>query len=134
HLHYIQQILRATKAFSSRPWGMHERMTRAHIRGRLAESRGYHMHRGSNLIALLYDWLTSNDLSNLLRLDDIALRGFIAGLMDSDGSISVRHSKRNSNAYKTVDIEFLFSSRPRANQRFLLALRRFDIFARIREA
>ncbi|HLB69188.1 MAG TPA: LAGLIDADG family homing endonuclease [Thermoplasmata archaeon] len=134
HLRYIQQILRASKAVSSRPWGMHERMTRTHIRGRLAESRAYHMHRGSNLIAFLYDWLTSNDLSNLLRLDDDALSGFIAGLMDSDGSISVRRSKRNSKAYENVDIEFLFSSSPLANQRFLLALRRFDIFARIREA
>ncbi len=134
HLRFIQHLLWATKAVSPRPWGMHERTTRSRIRGRLAESRGYHLHRGSNLIAFLYEWVTSDDLTNLLRLDDDALRGFVAGLMDSDGSISIKRSKKGRREYKSVDIEFLFSPSPRANRHFLLALRRFDVFARIREA
>ncbi len=132
NLRQIQQVLRATKAVTNRPWGMHERVTRSRIRGRVAQSRGYHMHRGSNLMAFLKEWITADGFANLLRLDDEALRGYIAGAMDSDGCISVRTSSRGGRSYQNTDIEFLLSSDRKCTQHFILALRRFDIFARLR--
>ncbi|HEY5605958.1 MAG TPA: LAGLIDADG family homing endonuclease, partial [Thermoplasmata archaeon] len=133
HLKYISRILTASKKVSARRWGMHARETEATIRGGIATSSGYHMHRGSNLLAYLYDWLTANDLANLLRLDDEALRGFLAGLMDSDGCVSLKKSAKASHEYQSLDISLMFSSSRRANLRVMLALRRFDIFARLRQ-
>ena len=132
NLRQIRRLLEATKAVTNRPWGMHERVTRSRIRGHPAQSRGYHMHRGSNLMAFLHEWITADGFANLLRLDDEALRGYVAGAMDSDGCISVRTSTKEGRSYQHTDVEFLLSSDRRCTERFILALRRFDIFARLR--
>lgn len=133
HLPQIQRLLELTKAVTPQGWGMHSRTTRSRIRGRPVECSMYHMHRGSNLIAFLYFWLTGNDLANLTKLDDGALRGFLAGLMDADGCVSLKRSESRGKIYEAVELQFMFSPRRKANERLLYALRRFDVFARIRE-
>ena len=133
HLRNIQHILSMTKAVSSRTWGMHGRVTRSTIRGRSVSSSCYTMHRGSNLVAHIYNWLTGDRLANLLSLDDDALRGFLAGAMDSDGCISLRASRKGRTTYSSVDVEFKLSSDRQANLRFMMGLRRFDIYSRLRQ-
>src|SRR3989304_2704957 len=100
---------------------MHERVPRSRIRGRVAQSRGYHMHRGSNLMAFLKEWIAADGFANLLRLDDEALRGYIAGAMDSDGCISVRTSSRGGRSRQNTDIEFRLSSDRKRTERFVPA-------------
>jgi replicative DNA helicase Mcm len=133
HFRQILRLLQVTKTFSPRNWGMHPRVTHSRIASRSVKSAMYHMHRGSNLLAFVYQWLTDNDLANLLRLDDTAMRGFLAGLFDADGCVSVKHSSAQGKAYKSVELQFQFSRRAQSNRRLLYALRRFDIYARIRE-
>ncbi|OGS46674.1 MAG: hypothetical protein A3K66_07915 [Euryarchaeota archaeon RBG_16_67_27] len=133
NLGLIQRVLQTTKAVTSRPWGMRGRLVVATIRGKEVRSAGYHMHRGSNLLAHVYRWLTEDDLANLLSLDDEALRGFIAGLMDADGCVSFKESGVGPTPYQSVDVQFMFSASRRANLRFLYALRRLDVFARVRQ-
>jgi replicative DNA helicase Mcm len=133
HLAQIRRLLELTKSVTPEGWGMHPRTTRSRIRGRPIESGMYHMHRGSNLLAFLYRWLTDDDLANLTKLDDAALRGFLAGLMDADGCVSLKRSKSHGATYGAVELQFMFSPRRKANQRLLYALRRFDVFGRIRE-
>ncbi|HYM38966.1 MAG TPA: LAGLIDADG family homing endonuclease, partial [Thermoplasmata archaeon] len=133
HLPQIQRVLQMTKAVTPKGWGMHSRIMRSQIRGRSTESRTYHMQRGSNLLAFLYRWLTDNDLANLLRLDDNALRGFLAGLLDADGCVSIKSSTSGGNTYESVELQFMFSPRRQANLRLLYALRRFDVFSRVRQ-
>ncbi len=132
HLRQIQRILEATKRVTAHGWGMHPRTMLSRIDGRPTESGMYHIHRGSNLLAFLYRWLTDDDLANLLRLDNRALRGFLAGLMDADGCVSIKQSASSGRAYQGVELQFMFSSRRKANERLLYALRRFDVYARIR--
>ncbi len=132
HLRQILQLLKATKTITPRNWGMHFRVTRSQIRGRPIESAMYHMHKGSNLLAFLYDWVTKDNLAKLLNLDNNALRGFLAGLFDADGCVSVRHSSGPKKAYESVELQFMFSPNVEANKRLLYALRRFDVYARIR--
>jgi replicative DNA helicase Mcm len=93
----------------------------------------YHMHKGSNLLAFVYEWLTQDDLANLLRLDDSATQGFLAGLFDADGCVSVKQSSSQGRVYESVELQFMFSRSARSNRRLLYALRRFDIYARVRE-
>ena len=133
HLPQIQRVLEMTKAVTPKGWGMHPRIMRSVIRGQPTESRTYHMHRGSNLLAFLYRWVTEDDLANLLKLDNLALRGFLAGLMDADGCVSVKRSTAKGKVYESVEMQFAFSPRSRANLRLLHALRRFDVFARVRQ-
>ncbi len=133
HMPQIQRLLEMTKAVTPKGWGMHSRIMRSRIRGQPTESRMYHMHRGSNLLAFLYRWVTEDDLANLLRLDDGALRGFLAGLMDADGCVSVKKSAVGTAAYESVDLQFMFSPQRQANLRLLYALRRFDVFGRVRQ-
>lgn len=129
----IRRLLELTKAVTPQGWGMHPRIIRSRIRGRTVESAMYHMHRGSNLLAFLYRWLTDDDLANLTKLDDAALRGFLAGLMDADGCVSRKQSDSRGMTYESVELQFMFSDRRKANQRLLYALRRFDVYARIRK-
>jgi len=132
HLQQILRLLQVTKTFTPRNWGMYPRADHSQIRGRSIESASYHMHKGSNLLAFIYEWLTDDDLANLLRLDDTAMRGFLAGLFDADGCVSVKHSTVGGKPYNCVELQFMFSSSARSNKRLLYALRRFDIYARIR--
>jgi len=133
HLPYIVRLLSATKAVTPRNWSMYPRVMRSLIRGRPVESATYHMHKGSNLLAFVYEWLTKSELANVLSLDDEALRGFLGGLFDADGCVSVKRSSIRGKTYKSVELQFMFSPNTRSNQQLLYALRRFDIYARIRE-
>ncbi len=134
HSRYIRQILDMTRKVSSRPWGMHVREMTSTIRDEPTRSHCVHMHRGSNLMAFLFTWLTEDDLANLLKLDDTSIRGFVAGLVDSDGCVSLKNHGLQSTHYTAIDLSIMFSPSVRANQRLLYALRRFDVFARIRRA
>ncbi len=132
HLAYIRRFLLASKASLSRTWGMYERDMQAVIEGNPVSARCYQMHMGSNLLAFIYEWLTGDDLANLLRLDDQALQGFIAGVMDSDGCISIRSCRKGESDYQNVAIYFTVSSSRLANLRLMYSLRRFDVFSRLR--
>lgn len=132
HLAYIRRFLLASKASLHRTWGMYERDMRTVIEGNQVSARCYQMHMGSNLLAFLYEWLTGDDLANLLRLDNQALPGFIAGVMDSDGCISIRSSTKGGSEYQTVAISFMVSSSRLENLRLMYSLRRLDVFSRLR--
>ncbi|MEE9236668.1 MAG: LAGLIDADG family homing endonuclease [Thermoplasmata archaeon] len=132
HLACIRRFLLAARASTSRTWGMSERHFDGVVQGIRTSSRDCQMQMGSNLIAYLYEWVTGDDLVNLLALDDESLRGFIAGVMDSDGCISVRTNKKGALEYQNVVIEFAISSRRLSNMRFMYALRRLDVFSRLR--
>jgi len=76
----------------------------------------------------LFEWLTRNGLQNLLHLDDEALAGFFAGAVDGDGCFSVKKNRR----FSSVSFDLLLSNNVVSNRRLLWALRRFDVYARIR--
>lgn len=133
HLRQIVRLLQATRTVTPRNWGMHSRVMRSRIRGRPTESATYHMHKGSNLLAFVYEWVTKDDLANLLSMDDDALSGFLAGLFDADGCVSVKQSRVTGRTYSAVELQFMFSRRRASNKRLLYALRRFDVYARIRK-
>lgn len=133
HFRHILRLLEVTKTVTPRNWRMYPRVMRSRIRGRPTESATYHMHKGSNLLAFVYEWLIKDDLANLLTLDDDGMRGFLAGLFDADGCVSVKRSSTRGKPYDSVELQFMFSRRTQSNKRLLYALRRFDVYGRIRE-
>ncbi len=95
--------------------------------------RVHNLRRDSNLLFALYDWMIRDALQNLLRLGQDELAGFLAGTMDADGCVSTKRYWKDGREYRMVDITFSLSNDLNENRMLLLALRRFDVFARIRQ-
>ncbi len=130
----IRKVLETAQRVTGRTWKLRLRGLRSRTQGREARARAYYAHKTSDVLAHLYRWTTEKDFANLLRLDDESLRGFLAGLLDSDGCVSVKKSSDEGRAHANADIEFVVSSSKKANLRLLHALRRFDVFGRVRTA
>ncbi len=103
------------------------------INGKIAHGgRSYNIFYGSNLLGLIYDMLTGNDMANTLMLDDEAVRGFVSGCMDTDGYMGAKlnfYSKDKT--YRVYHAEFDLGLSKEANLNFILLLRRFDCYARL---
>ncbi|MHA1835958.1 MAG: hypothetical protein ACTSYQ_03400, partial [Candidatus Odinarchaeia archaeon] len=85
----------------------------------------------SNLLAYIYTFIVGDCLKNLLKLPDEALKAFIAGCLDSDGCISIKRGRKAGKIYETVHVEFQLSKNEEVSKAFILALRRFDCFAKL---
>ncbi len=85
----------------------------------------------SGLGAAIAGWIAKEGLANLLRLDQDSLAAFIGGIFDQHGKIFTTPSSK-AGAPPSVTLEFSFSSDRTENLRFMLALRRLDVFARLR--
>ena len=128
----VDAFMAASGRIFSEPW--HDDVCVAPADAAIRGSPVNRLRRESNLLAFLADWIISDGLANLLRLDDLAVRAFVAGALDADGCVSVRTSRKGSATYENVAIEFALSADRQENLRFLLALRRLDVFARLRPA
>ncbi|MBI2076955.1 MAG: hypothetical protein HYT80_01095 [Euryarchaeota archaeon] len=129
HDRYTRAFVRAASSLSDRPWHLDTVQSSATIRGKAAESTVRGIRRGSVVLAEIYRWLTGDALANLLNLNDDAIAAFVAGAMDADGCISTRRDRRG---FENVLVSFAPSNSRRNNLRFMLALRRLDVFSRVR--
>jgi replicative DNA helicase Mcm len=77
--------------------------------------------------------LVGKSLEKILSLPDDALRGFVAGVLDSDGCISIKRGKKKDREYKVAHVEFLISKNSEINLNFILALRRLDVYSKLVE-
>ncbi len=82
---------------------------------------------GKRVFGRLYEYLTANSLANVLTLPDEAMRGFLAGLMDSDGYIGRKTCSKDGVSYQTWNAVYEISSDADTNLNLLLALRRFGV-------
>ena len=127
----IEVLKRMFYNFSQRKLGEYKRKSISLIRGQKVESENVILYVNSNLLAYIYSYIVGEGLKNLLKLPDEALKAFIAGCLDSDGCISIKRGRKSNKIYETVHIEFQLSSNEEENEAFLLALRRFDCFAKL---
>ncbi len=123
----IEAVERAFESFSYRELGVYRRETCSTIRGRDVRSRNSVLYSNSNLLAFLCEYLTGDGLKNILRLSDECLKAFIAGCLDSDGCISIKCS----GGYEVAHAEFQLTHDEESALAFMLALRRFDCYARL---
>ncbi|TMI29929.1 hypothetical protein E6H29_10165 [Candidatus Bathyarchaeota archaeon] len=128
HRRQIDRLQQASSATLNAPWHDGRKL------GSGQHSFPVHdLRHDSNLLFALYDWTTRDALQNLLRLGQEALAGFLAGCMDSDGCISTKRYRKGGREYCTVEITFSLSDDLAENRMLLLVLRRFDVYARIRQ-
>lgn len=133
HKSQIKNIRNMFSCFSQRNLGEHYRKTSGVICKQKVEGESVILYSNSNLLAQLYCYFIENGLQNLLQLPDESLKAFIAGCLDSDGCVSNKKGRKGGKVYDTVHIEFLLSNDQDENETFLLALRRFDCFAKLKK-
>lgn len=105
----------------------------SNIKGKEVKSKCKVLYHGSNLLGNLYNHFIKNNLNNVLTLPDEVLKGFIAGVMDSDGCISTKKCIKNGKEYFSQCVDLLFSNNLEENLNFLLALRRLDCYGKIED-
>lgn len=127
----VTQLKKIIKAFTTRDLGEYKRENSAVIRGQNVRSENLILYLGSNLLAHIYNFLTEVNLKNLLKLPNESLKAFIAGCLDSDGSVSIKKGKKSDTIYETVHIDFQLSNNEENDRTFMLALRRFNIYAKL---
>jgi DNA replicative helicase MCM subunit Mcm2 (Cdc46/Mcm family) len=120
----MEAVRKAFSGFSNRKLRVYRRTT---IRGDKAEGENLILYAGSNLVAYLYEYITRDGLRNILRLPDEALKAFIAGCLDSGGCLSVKRGR----GWEAVHLEFQLSRDEERDMAFILALRRFDCYAKL---
>ena len=128
HRRHIDRLQQASQATFNTAW--HDSLRPG---TRQDSFRIHNLRRDSNLLFALYDWTTRNTLENLLRFGQDTLAGFLAGCMDADGCVSTKHYRKSGREYRMIDITFSLSDDLDTNRMLLLALRRFDVYARIRQ-
>ncbi|MHA1303610.1 MAG: LAGLIDADG family homing endonuclease, partial [Candidatus Heimdallarchaeaceae archaeon] len=132
HKEQINRIKDYFSRFSLRKLNEYTKKEENLIEGRKITSEYVRLYIGSNLLAAIYKYIIYNDFENLLTLHDEALKAFFAGCMDADGCISIKNSSKNNVNYQVSHIELLLSKNRRENESLVLALRRFDIYSKIR--
>ncbi|MBI2671453.1 hypothetical protein HYX16_00805 [Candidatus Woesearchaeota archaeon] len=101
------------------------------INGKIVESDAITLSHSSNLLGQLYFYLRYNNFGNLLTLSDASLKAFFAGVIDSDGCISDKHSVKKGRNYVVKHIDIFLSNNTMDNQNISLALRRFDCYSKL---
>ncbi|WP_297519300.1 LAGLIDADG family homing endonuclease [Thermococcus sp.] len=127
HNKQIEKIRGAFRAFYGGELREYPRKTKSKVAGNEVESESVTFHVSSPLIAYLFDYITGEGLKNAFRLDDEALKGFVAGALDSDGCVSIKHSSKGDVAH----VEFLLSNDVEKDRAFAMLLRRFDVYAKV---
>lgn len=108
------------------------RTTRSRIRGKPVISESVTLYRGSNLMAYLIDYFLRDDLRNILMLPQEGIKAFVSGTLDADGCVSIKTGTKSSKKYRTIHAEFLLSNDREKDLAFILALRRLDVYARLK--
>ncbi|RLE81386.1 MAG: hypothetical protein DRJ51_03930 [Thermoprotei archaeon] len=127
HVKQIETLRKAFESFYDGKLKECELRTESILRRSLVSSENIFSHLNSPLLGFLYEYITRDSLKNSFSLDDEALKGFIAGVLDSNGCISIKTSFKG----EVFHVEFLLSRDLERDRAFAMLLRRFDIYARI---
>lgn len=128
----IEQLKDAFGQFSTRKLKASQRESKSLIRGKEVKSKKVDLYADSNLLAYIYKYLTKNGLRNLLQLPNRSLSAFIAGCMDADGYLSIKHNDtHDERTYKVAHVTFQISNQLDECKAFMLALRRFNCYSRL---
>ncbi len=119
-----------TKITGRKPY-IRKRRTVSIINGRKIESDNVVIIIRSVLLTHIADYFLEDGLKRILKLPDYVLRAFIAGLVDSDGSISIKRLFRDDRVYEVIHADIVLKDIDQARV-IPLVLRRFDIYSKIR--
>lgn len=108
------------------------RSSRSKIRGKMVSSERIDWSVSRRILGHIYSFLTQDHLAILPSLPEEVLKGFMAGVTDSDGYNGAKHSEKNAIVYQTWNVVYEASKSRDANLNILLALRRFGVIGSYR--
>lgn len=119
------------KILNKKP-SIYERKTKFHISKRSLISNEIVINLNSTLLAYVVKYFIENGLQNILKLPDEALKAFIAGIVDSNGSVSIKKSTKKNRRYYVIHVDILLDNLENARS-LTIVLRRFDISSKIKQ-
>ncbi|RLE88622.1 MAG: hypothetical protein DRN04_17015, partial [Thermoprotei archaeon] len=132
-----EPILNKVIKYISKTVGKEPQVRRRHvisnINGRRVESDVVTVTINSIVFSYIVNYFLENGLKRVFKLPNSVLRAFIAGLIDSDGSISIKKARKNGKIYKVAHVDIVLANIEQAKA-IPLILRRFDIYSRIKRA
>jgi len=132
-----EPILNKVIKYISKTVGKEPQVRRRHvisnINGRRVESDVVTVTINSIVFSYIVNYFLEDGLKRVFRLPNSVLRAFIAGLIDSDGSISIKKARKNGRIYKVAHVDIVLANIEQAKA-IPLILRRFDIYSRIKRA
>ncbi len=131
HKAIINKIVETIKKITGREPQVHKRHTASIINGKKVESAHVILTVNSVLLSYVINYFLEDSLKRILKLPDRVLKAFIAGLVDSDGSISVKSTIKNNKLYRVAHVDIVLENNDQARI-IPLILRRFDIYSRIK--
>ncbi len=136
HQSYINQLMKCWKnVFFRNPSFYRTEPRTAIINGMEVKSGvSYDIFYGSNLLGLLYQTFTKNNLGNAFMFNDEVIRGFVAGCTDTDGYIGTKRGRKHNKQYLVQHAEFDLGLNKDSYRNLILLLKRFDCYATIRKS
>ncbi len=133
---YLSQLMRCwKKTFLRQPAFYRTEPGKMIINGKEIQAGfSYDIFYESNILGLLYQKFTENNLGGAFMFNDEVLRGFIAGCADTDGYLGTKKGKKNNKQYLTQHAEFDLGLSKESYCNLLLLLKRFDCYATIRRS
>jgi replicative DNA helicase Mcm len=126
HQAYIDRFKQYWEQIFS-PLSFRRRKSVLRMRGRESVGERIDWSVGRRVFGHIYEHVIKDAFANVIGLPNEVLRGFVAGLTDSDGYVGRKTSHKNGMAYETWNVVFEISADDETNLGFLLALRRFGV-------
>jgi len=129
HGNIVDRILRYFETINIKP-KLYRRTNVSVIRNKKVESESVEIVVDSIIFAHIVKYFLEDSLRRIFKLPNSVLKGFLAGLIDANGSISVKKTARNNKQYEVVHIDIVLKNKAQAKA-IPLVLRRLDIHSKM---
>ena len=130
HSKYINKVNECWNSVFEREMKKYRSHNESIIKNKLVESDSFMLSQSDTTLGQIYYYFTENNFEKLLTLPDEVLKAFFAGIIDSDGCLSDKHSIKKERPYVVQHIDIEVSNDKIINQNLILAIRRFDCYAK----
>ncbi len=129
HKGVVERILKYLKTINVKP-KLYRRSSTAILKGKRIRSRSVDIIIDSIIFAYIVKYFLEDSLKHIFKLPNSVLRGFLAGLIDADGSISIKKSVKGHRQYEVIHVDIVLENYSQAKA-IPLILRRFDIHSKM---
>ena len=132
HMEFINKINDYSIKVFGKEFNKYKNTRNFKIKNKEFTSTGYLLYHNSNLLCEIMKNIIGDKLENITLLPLDCFKAFIGGIIDSDGCPSDNKSKKMNKEYITQHITIKISNDEQTNLNLILALRRFDIYSKLK--
>ena len=125
----IERLLRYFETISIKP-ELYRKTSVSVMRNKKVGSEYVEIVVESMVLAHVAKYFLEDSLRRIFKLPNSVLKGFLAGLIDASGSITVKRTLRDNRQYEVVRVDIVLENEAQAKA-IPLVLRRFDIYSKM---